>query len=136
MKTMEGHAGSTLFTSRLEKMTQLIDTVVDGLARLNEEEGAWFGWFVGEGDAQIICGRWPSTEYRLWGNLCALSDNGQWLAVRVAVLEGKKWQLNPDPGKLETDCKLWIVDNKPVCDFDWDPLEVWWQSGRNWERTN
>ena len=28
---------------------------------------------------------------------------------------------------MESDCKLWIVDNKPVCELDWDPLEVWWQ---------
>ena len=42
------------------------------------------------------------------------------------MLEGKKWQVNPDPGNLESDCKLWIVDNKPVCKLDWDPLEVWW----------
>ena len=45
------------FTGRLEKVTQLIDKVVDGLDRLNEEEGVWYGWFVGECDAQIICGR-------------------------------------------------------------------------------
>ena len=44
----------------------MIDKVVDGLARLNDEEGVWFGWFVGEGDAQIIRGRYPSSEYRLW----------------------------------------------------------------------
>ena len=127
-KRREGLVGSTRFTSRLEKVTRLIDKVVVGLARQNEEEGVWFGWFVGEGDAQIIRGRCPSNEYRLWGNLSALADNGQWLAVRVAVLEGKKWQVNPDPGKLESDCKLWIVDNKPVCELDWDPLEVWWQN--------
>ena len=47
--------------------------------------------------------------------------------MRVAVLEGKKWQVNPDPRKLETDCKLWIFDKKPLCDLEWDPLEVWWQ---------
>ena len=44
-------------------MTYLIDKVVDGLARLNEEEGVWFGWFVGEGDTQTIRGRCPSNEY-------------------------------------------------------------------------
>ena len=58
----EGQVGSTLFTSRLEKVTQLIDKAIDGLARLNDEEGVWFGWFVGEGDAQIIRGRCP-----IWG---------------------------------------------------------------------
>ena len=42
-------------------------------------------------------------------------------------MEGKKWQINPDPGKLETDCKLWIFDNKPLCDLEWDPLEVCYQ---------
>ena len=48
--------------------------------------------------------------------------------MRVAVLEGKKWQVNPDLGKLDNDCKLWLFDNKPlVCDLEWDPLEVWWQ---------
>ena len=48
----------------------------------------------------------PSGEYRLWGNQSALTDNGQWLATRVAMLEGKKWQINPDHGKLKSDCKL------------------------------
>ena len=33
----------------------------------------------------------------------------------------------PGPRKLEIDCKLWIFDNKPLCDLEWDPLEVWWQ---------
>ena len=47
--------------------------------------------------------------------------------MRVAVLEGKKWQVNPDPGKLDNDCKLWLFDNKPLHDLEWDPLEVWWQ---------
>ena len=61
------------------------------------------------------------------GKPSALSDNGRWLAVRVAVLEGKKWQVNPDPGKLDNDCKLWLFDNKPLHDLEWDPLEVWWQ---------
>ena len=46
-----------MFTSRLEKVSQLIDKVVDGLSTLYEEEGVWFGWFVGEGDAQIIRSR-------------------------------------------------------------------------------
>ena len=78
-------------------MTQLIDKVVDGLARLNDEEGVRLGWFVGEGDAQIIRGRYPSNKYRLWGNLSVLTDNGQLLALQVAMLEGKKWQVNPDP---------------------------------------
>ena len=64
----------------------------------------------------------PSNEYRLWGNLSALTDNGHWLAV----LEGKKWQVNPNFGKLETYCKLWIFDNKPCRDLEWDLLEVWW----------
>ena len=35
----EGMGGSTMFTDRLEKVTYLIDKVVDGLARLNNEEG-------------------------------------------------------------------------------------------------
>ena len=67
--------GSIRFMGKLEKVTRLIDKVVEGLARLNEEEGIWFRWFVSEGDAQIICGRCPSNEYRLWGNLSALTDN-------------------------------------------------------------
>ena len=62
MKRREGLAGSTMFTIKLEKVTCLIDKVVDGLARLNEEEGVQFGWFVGEGDAQIMRGRCPSNE--------------------------------------------------------------------------
>ena len=81
---------------------------------------------VGEGDAQIIRGMCPSREYRLWGNLSALTDNGQWLAAQVVLLEGKNWQINPDPGKLESDCKLWMFD-KPLCDLEWDPLELCWQ---------
>ena len=124
MKRSEGQFGS--ISCRLEKVTQLINKVVDGLDRLNKEEGVWSGWFVGESDGQIIRGKCPSNEYRLWGNLSALSDNGRWLAVRVAVLEGKKWQVNPDPGKLDNDCKLWLFDNKPLHDLEWDPLEVWW----------
>ena len=92
---------------------------------MNEEEGFWFGGFGGEGDAQIICGRCLSNEYRLWVHLSALINNGQWLALLVAVLESKKWQVNLDPGKLETDCKLWIFDNKAICDLEWDLLEVW-----------
>ena len=35
-------------------MTQLIDKPVDGLSKLNTEEGGWLGWFVGESDAQLI----------------------------------------------------------------------------------
>ena len=38
----EGQVGSTLFTRRLEKVTQLIDKAINGLARLNDEEGVWF----------------------------------------------------------------------------------------------
>ena len=72
----EGQASSTLFTGMLEKVTQPIDKAIDGLARLNDEEGLWFGLFVGEGDAQMICGRYPSREYHLWGNPSALTDNG------------------------------------------------------------
>ena len=65
MKRSKGRTSSNMSTSRLENVTQLIDKVVDGLDRLNEEEGVWSRWFVGEGDAQIIHGRCPSNEYRL-----------------------------------------------------------------------
>ena len=67
------------------------------------------------------------------GNLSALMDDGRWLAMHVVVLEGKRWQLNLDVGKLDRDCKLWYFDNKPLCDLEWDPLEVWWQ---NWVQPN
>ena len=97
MKRREGQVGSTLFTGWLEKVTQLIDKPINGLTRLNDEQGVWFRWFVGEDDAQIIHGRCPTSEYRLWDNLSVLTDNGQWLAMRVTMLEGKKWQVNPDP---------------------------------------
>ena len=105
-------------------MMQLIDRVVDGLYRLNEEEGVWSGWFVVESDAQIIRGRCTTNHDRLWGNLSALTNNGRWLAMWVAVLEGKKWQVNLDPRKLDNDCKLWLFDSYPLCDLEWDPLEV------------
>ena len=39
MKRREGQAGSNRFTGRLTKVTQLIDKVVDGLGKLNAEEG-------------------------------------------------------------------------------------------------
>ena len=38
MKRREGQTSSIMFTRRLGKVTQLIDKVVDGLDRLNEEE--------------------------------------------------------------------------------------------------
>ena len=34
----ERQTGSTLFTSRLEKVTQVIDKAIDGLTRLNDKE--------------------------------------------------------------------------------------------------
>ena len=60
--------------------------VVDGLDKLNMEEEVCLGWFVGEGVAQMICGRCTTNEDCLWGNLSALTDDGKW----VALLEGKK----------------------------------------------
>ena len=42
----------------------------------------------------------------MWGNLSSLTDNGRWLVVWVALLEGKKWQVKPDLRKLDNDCKL------------------------------
>ena len=111
-------------------MTQLIDKVVDRLGKLNAEEAVWSGWFVGEGEAQLIRGRCSTNEERLWGNLSSLTDDGKWLAVRVTMLEGKRWQLNPDPKTLDQDCKIWLFDNKPLYDLEWDPLEVWWQTPR------
>ena len=51
MKRSEGQSSS--ITGRLEKVTQLINKVVDGLERLNKEEGVWFGWFVGESDDKL-----------------------------------------------------------------------------------
>ena len=56
--------------------------------------------------------------------ISALINNGRWLAVGGALLDGKKWQLNPDPWKLDNDYKLWFFDNKSLCDLKWDPLEV------------
>ena len=44
----------------------------------------------------------------------------------VAVLEGKMWQLNPDPNTLDHDCKIRLFNNKPLDDLEWDPLDVWW----------
>ena len=44
------------------KVIQLIDKVLDGLDRLNAERGFWYGWFVEENDAQIICGRCTMKE--------------------------------------------------------------------------
>ena len=38
--------------------------------------------------------------------------------------------MNPDPKTLDHDCKIWLFDNKPLCDLEWDPLEVWWQTPR------
>ena len=51
----------------------------------------------------------------------------QWpvVVIWVAMLESKKWQVNPDSGKLDNDCKIWLFDNKPLCDLERDPLEVW-----------
>ena len=51
MKRREGQTISCRLTGRLEKVTQLIDKVVDGLGKLNAEETVWPGWFVGEGNA-------------------------------------------------------------------------------------
>ena len=51
MKRQEGQALSCKLTGRLEKVTKLIDKVVDGLGKLNAEEIVWPGWFVGEGNA-------------------------------------------------------------------------------------
>ena len=124
MKSREGQAISYKFTGRLEKVSQLIDKVVDRLGKLNAEEAVWSGWFVGEGEAQLIRGRCSTNEERLWGNLSSLTDDGKWLAVRVAVLEGKRWQLNPNLGKLDRDCKLCLFYKKPLCGLEWDPLEV------------
>ena len=38
--------------------------------------------------------------------------------------------MNPDPKTLDQDCKLWLFDDKPLYDLEWDPLEVWWQTPR------
>ena len=65
MKSREGQVVSFRFTGRLEKVTQLIDKVVDRLGKLNAEETVWSGWFVGEGDAQLISGRCSTNEERL-----------------------------------------------------------------------
>ena len=97
MKRQEGQALSCKLTGRLEKVTKLIDKVVDGLGKLNAEEAVWSSWFVGEGDAQLIRGRCSTNEERLWGNLSSLTDDGRWLAV----FEGKRWQLNLDPKTLD-----------------------------------
>ena len=56
-------------------MTQLIDTSIDGLGKLNAE-GVWSGWFVGESDAQLIRGKCSTNEERLWGNRSALASDG------------------------------------------------------------
>ena len=66
-------------------------------------------------------------ERILW--LSSLMDDGRWLVVRVAVLEGRRWQLNPESKAFDQDCKIWLFDNKPlIYDLEWDPLEVWWQT--------
>ena len=128
MKRRAGQVVNCRITGRLKKVTQLIDGAVDGLDKLTAEETVWSGWFVGEGDAQLIRGRCSTSGDRLWGNLSSLTDDGRWMAVRVAVLKGKWWQLNPDPKTLDHDCKIWLYDNKPLYDLEWDPLEVWWQT--------
>ena len=69
MKSREGQVVSCRFTGRLEKVTQLIDKVVDRLGKLNAEEAVWSSWFVGEGVAQLIRGRCSTNEERLWGNV-------------------------------------------------------------------
>ena len=85
-------------------MTQLIDKAVDGLDKLNVKEGVSSGWFISDGDEQIIYGKCTSNEDRLWGNLSALTNDGKWLAVLEAMLESKRWHLNPNPRKLDCDC--------------------------------
>ena len=92
-----------------------------GLDKLTTEEIVWSGWFVGEGDAQLIRGRCSTSRDRFWGNLSSLTDDGRWMVV----LTGKWWQLNPYPKTLDHDCKIWLYDNKPLYDLEWDPLEVW-----------
>ena len=88
-------------------------------------EGVWSGRFVGESDAQLIRGKCSTNEEHFWGNLSTLTYNGRWLAVRVTLLEGKSWQLNPDPKTLDHDCKIWLLNNNPLYDLEWDPLELW-----------
>ena len=78
MKSREGQAVSYRFTGRLQKVSQLIDKVVDRLGKLNAEEAVSLGWFVGEGEVQLICGRCSTNEERLWGNLSSLTDDGKW----------------------------------------------------------
>ena len=104
MKSREGQAVSCRFTGRREKVSQLIYKVVGRLGKLNAEEAVWSNWFVGEGEAQLIRGRCSTNEERLWGNLSSLTDDGRWLAMQVPVLEGKRWQLNPNPKTLDQDC--------------------------------
>ena len=72
VKRREGQVVTCRFTRRLEKVTQLIEKVVDGLGKLNAEEAVWPGWFIGEGDAQLIYGRFSTNEECLWGNLSSL----------------------------------------------------------------
>ena len=72
MKRREGQVVSYRFTGRLEKVSQLIDKVVDQLGKLNVEEAVWSGWFVGEVEAQLIYGRFSTNEECLWGNLSSL----------------------------------------------------------------
>ena len=50
---------------------------IDELDKLNTEEEVWSSCFVGEGVAQIICGK------------CI--TNGRWLVEQVAMLEGKRF---------------------------------------------
>ena len=68
MKRRTGQTVNCRITGRLAKVTQLIDGVVEGLDKLPVEETVWSGWFVGEGDAQLIRGRCSTSEDRLWGN--------------------------------------------------------------------
>ena len=73
MKMREGQVASCRFIGRLAKVMQLIDKVVDTLCKLNAEDVVWSGWFVGEGDAQLIRGGCSTNEECLSGNLSSLT---------------------------------------------------------------
>ena len=47
--------------------------------------------------------------------------------VRVIAYVKKKWQIDPNPSKLELDSRLWVYGNKPLARLVWHLGEWVWK---------
>ena len=50
--------------------------------------------------------------------------------IKVVAAVGRRWVVDPDPGLVDREWRLWAYSARPLARLQWDPGEWFWHDPR------